>query len=430
MKGSIPKVLHPILGRTVLGHVLDALVAAGVAPADTVLVVGRDGDAVRDSVGGRGYRFVVQDPPLGTGDAVRCALPAARPSIGVAGRAEPGALPDLAHADLVVLCGDAPLVSPETIALLLERRRSTGAACVLLSARLAVPGAYGRVLRSGDGSVSAIVEAADADEVARAVDEVNAGAYAFDRAALARQLPTLKDRNAQREVYLTDAVRGLASAGERVEAVEARDPSEVMGVNSREELAAATRAMRDRVNLRHMDSGVSIVDPASTWIDVDARIAPDVVIHPFTVISGDVEIGPGCEVGPFTHLRPGTVLEEGSEVGNFVEVKKTRLGSHTKAKHLAYLGDGQVGSRVNIGAGTIFANYDGRSKHRTVVEDGAFIGSGTVLVAPVSVGSGAVTGAGAVVLAGQDVPPGDVAVGVPARLLGRTAASPAARSEG
>jgi bifunctional UDP-N-acetylglucosamine pyrophosphorylase/glucosamine-1-phosphate N-acetyltransferase len=265
--------------------------------------------------------------------------------------------------------------------------------------------------------VRAIREDRDCTPAEADVDEVNAGSYCFDAAALRDVLPRLADRNAQRELYLTDAVELLAAAGRGAHACLADDPEEALGVNSLTELAVAREVMQHRILVAHLERGVLIEDPASTYIEHGAEIAPEARILPFTVIRRGVRIGAHCEVGPFAHLRAGTVLHDHAEIGNFVEVKNTTVGARTTAKHLTYLGDAAIGADANIGAGTITANYDGKHKHRTELADRVFVGSGTVFVAPARAGAGASTGAGAIVTRDSDIPAGDVWVGVPARSL-------------
>ncbi|HYE98313.1 MAG TPA: bifunctional UDP-N-acetylglucosamine diphosphorylase/glucosamine-1-phosphate N-acetyltransferase GlmU, partial [Planctomycetota bacterium] len=288
-------------------------------------------------------------------------------------------------------------------------------AATFLSACLDDPSGYGRVVREkGTGKFQRLVEDVDATAEEKAIAEVNSGCYVFDAASAFAALREVKPDNRKGELYLTDVLALLLSKGKAVDAVRSTNPAEIYGINSRRDLVAATNFLRWRILERHMDAGVTVVDPSTTFIEDDVEIGQDTVIQPFTVIRHGVRIGKGCEVGPFAQLRPGTVLDDGAEVGNFVEVKKSRLGPKSKAKHLAYLGDATLGANVNIGAGTITANYDGKNKHPTVLEDGVRTGSNTVLVAPVKLGKGALTGAGAVVVRAE-VPPGTVMVGVPAK---------------
>jgi bifunctional UDP-N-acetylglucosamine pyrophosphorylase/glucosamine-1-phosphate N-acetyltransferase len=299
----------------------------------------------------------------------------------------------------------------------------------MLTAVVANPRGFGRVKRVR-GEFAGVVEEQDASPEERALREVNLGVYAFARADLERLLPRLSNRNAQGEYYLTDVPALLLAEGARVATVELEDEREAIGVNTLEHLAEARSALQLRILSAHLAAGVAIEDPATTFVDHGVEIGAGTRILPCTVIRAGVRIGKGCEIGPFTHLRGGTVLEDGAEVGNFTEAKQAHLGSHSKAKHLAYLGDVEIGSRVNIGAGTIVANYDGKKKHRTEIGDRAFVGSGSVLIAPCKVGEGALTGGGAVVTRNSEIPPGEAWVGVPARPLVRRAARPPGEQPG
>jgi bifunctional UDP-N-acetylglucosamine pyrophosphorylase/glucosamine-1-phosphate N-acetyltransferase len=405
MRSESPKVLFEVAGRPMVGHVLEA--ALGLRPKRVVVVVGHGAAEVRDalrrdpSFAPKSTVFAVQRDQKGTGHALRCALPALKGFRGT----------------VLVLNGDVPLVGTETLRTLVDAHRRSDAAATVLTFRPADPTGYGRVIRDGRGAFLDIVEEKDADFETRTIAEVNAGIYAFDAEPLAGALRGLKAANAQGEQYVTDLPRLLRGEGRGVGAVRVLEPEVVAGVNTLAELASAGDAMRRRVLVRFLEAGVEIVDPASTFIAADARIGAGTRIEPFTVIEAGVRIGRRCSVGPFARLRGGAVLEDGASVGNFVEVKATRLGKGSRARHLAYLGDADVGAGVNVGAGTITCNYDGKRKHATTVGDGAFLGSGTLLVAPVAVGRRATTGAGAVVLPGRDVPPGATAVGVPARVV-------------
>jgi bifunctional UDP-N-acetylglucosamine pyrophosphorylase/glucosamine-1-phosphate N-acetyltransferase len=405
MRSARPKVLHGLCGRTLLAWVLDQALELG--PERIVIVVGHGAGEVQASLAAHPasarIRFVLQEPQLGTGHALQCCLP-------VLG-ADPGRT--------VVLYGDMPLLRAESLQALLAAQTNQGTGgLALLTARTDTPRGFGRIVRDArTGAPVRIVEERDCTPAERAIDEINLGVYCFDGRALVGALPRLEDDNAQKELYLTDVLSIFVAEGRAVTAVELDDASEGLGVNTLAELAAARRALQMRILERHLANGVEIEDPASTWIDHDVEIGPGTRILPCTVIRGGVRIGAGCEVGPFTQLRAGTVLLDGAEVGNFTECKNSTIGAHTKAKHLAYIGDATLGARVNIGAGTIFANYDGKKKHRSTVGDGAFIGSGTVIVAPNSIGAQAVTGAGAVVTRDAGVGASETWVGVPARKL-------------
>jgi bifunctional UDP-N-acetylglucosamine pyrophosphorylase / glucosamine-1-phosphate N-acetyltransferase len=424
MRSTLPKVLHRIGGRTLLDAVLDT--AEELSPLQVVVVVGAGREQVEKTLSGRAVTTVVQDPPLGTGDAVRRAMPAL---------AGDGAAP------VVVLSGDVPLLTAATLRRLIERRRAKDLDLAFLSFRPPDAGELGRVVRDR-GRVRRVVEARNASAREKRTTEANAGVYCFAPRALDRALDRLAPNKENGEYYLTDAVALLAAKNGAVEAVEAEDWREGWGINTRRELAAAEEIERRRCLERALDAGATIIDPATTRVGARVRFEPDAVVHPFVCLDGatlleqgcevlpftritDSTVGPGavvgphCEVegaqigprarvGPFARLRPGTVLEEDVRVGNFVETKKATLHAGAKASHLSYLGDAEVGAGANIGAGVITCNYDGERKHRTSIGEGAFIGSDSQLVAPVSVGAGAYVGAGSTVT--RDVPDGALAV--------------------
>ena len=397
MKSDRAKVLHKILGKPILDYVLRNLRDAGVT--ESVVIVGHQAEDVKKAVPGN--RFAEQTEQKGTGHAVQQAEAALA---GFAG-------------DVFVVAGDAPLIQGRTLVRMLDEHRLNRRSATFLSACLEDPSGYGRVVREkATSKFLRLVEDIDATPEEKGIAEVNSGAYVFKAPDLFEALREVKPDNKKGELYLTDVLKVLISKGKTVDAVRSLQPAEIYGINSRRDLVAATNFLRWKVLEQHMDAGVTIVDPSTTFIEEDVEIGPDTVIEPFTVIRRDVKIGKGCEVGPFAQLRPGTVLEDGAEIGNFVEVKKSRIGRHSKAKHLSYLGDATLGANVNIGAGTITANYDGKNKHASIIEDGAQTGSNTVLVAPVRLGKGAKTGAGAVVVRG-DVPPGTVVAGVPAKAI-------------
>ena len=432
LKSDLPKVLHRAAGRPLVAHVLHALDPLGLDRVVLVAsaVTGEFEAAVASAALDTPVELVVQDPPRGTGDAVRVALG------------------DGAHTGTVLVAnGDSPLVTPDTFDRLLKEHREGEAAATVLTARVEDANGLGRVVR-GDGSrIERIVEDADADAEERAIDEVNCGAYAFDAARLAEVISKVDRENAQGEYYLTDVVGILVSAGDVVLA-SLTDAQEAAGVNDRAQLAAVSGVLRRRTCERWMAEGVGIVDPSTTYIDATVVLERDATILPFTFLEGATRvaegaqvgpqarvvdsdigpnstvsfavirgssIGPDASVGPFASLRPGTRLERGARVGTFVETKETVVGEDSKANHLAYLGDAEIGRGVNVGAGTITTNWDGRDKHKTIIEDDAYIGSDTMLVAPTRIGKRAATGAGAVVKG--DVPDDALAVGVPARIL-------------
>lgn len=435
MRSATPKVLHRMCGRTLLGHVLAAVEPLGAA--STLVVIGSGAEQVRAALP-EGVQAVVQSEQRGTGHAVRTALQASPelPSGGV----------------VLVLPGDSPLLTAATLAALLETHQRLGSAVTVLTAELADPTGYGRVRRAPaagagdpagvDGDVVGIVEERDADAQTRAIREVAVSVYAVQVQALRQGLAVLSTDNAQREEYLTDVVGWAREQGLRVAAHRCADPADALGVNDRVQLAAARRRMRDRLVTAAMLDGATITDPETTWMGVRVRLEPDCTVHQNTQLHGTTvieagaqvgpnvtlrdtlvragavvhnaectgaEIGPGATVGPYTYLRPGTVLGPGVKVGGFVEMKAAVVGEGSKVPHLSYVGDAQIGRRSNVGAGTIFVNYDGRNKHRTEVGDDVRIGSDTMLVAPVRIGDGAYTAAGSAIV--EDVPPGALGVG-------------------
>jgi bifunctional UDP-N-acetylglucosamine pyrophosphorylase / glucosamine-1-phosphate N-acetyltransferase len=403
MHSDVPKHLHPILGRRMVDWVLASSRALGVE--QLVVVVSPTAAADFD-----GLNVAVQKEPRGTGDAVRCAR------LALEGRVD----------DVLVLSGDTPLLTPRILAELVETHRRGDVAATVLSFEPDDPKQYGRVLRSPGGGLAAIVEYRDATEEQRAVREVNSSIYMFRADRLWPVLERLDPHNVQGELYLTDTVAILVGEGERVAVHKGDDPVETEGVNTRVEMAAAAATLRDRINEAHMLAGVTIVDPASTWIDADARLEPDAVVHPFTVIRGSstiaarAEIGPhavivdsvvGEEalVGPFCYLRPGTVLEAGAKAGTFVEIKNSRIGERTKVPHLTYLGDADVGADSNVAAGNITANQaHTRVKDRTTIGRNVRTGVDNTFVAPVSIGDDAWIAAGSVIT--EDVPAGALAI--------------------
>ena len=431
MKSSVPKVLHPLCGRPMLAYVLDAWAAAADgATARPIVVYSPPVEAIRAPFADRAD-FAIQAQPRGTGDAVRAALDA------VPGDAT----------EILVLSGDVPLVTGTDLEAVLEARRQDDAAVALATVFAADPAQLGRIVRSEFGIVERIVEARDASEDELASNEINAGLYAFDAAWLRRRVATLEASPSTGELYLTELVRLAREDGRLVTAVAFEDDGRFDGINDRSQLAAAEWNLRVRRNEQHMRDGVTMRDPSTVYLDWDVSLASDVTLEPDVILRGTTSvatgsvIGPGSQlidstigervrvwasivegsvieddasVGPYSHLRPGSVVGRGAEVGNYAELKNARLGAGSKQHHMSYLGDAELGQGVNVGAGTITANYDGARKHRTTVGDGAFLGVDTMIVAPRSIGEGARTGAGAVVT--KDVPAGKLAVGVPARI--------------
>lgn len=434
MRSALPKVLHPIAGRSLLGHAVHA--ADATDPAHLVVVIGHGRERVAAELAaladrlGRPVTTAVQDKQLGTGHAVRCGL---------------DALDGPPEGPVLVSYGDVPLLEAATLDDLLAEHAQAGADVTLLTSDAADPTGYGRVVRDGDGVVTAIVEQADATPEQQAITEINSGIYVFDGLFLTAALDRLDTANSQGEFYLTDLV-GMAG---RTAALRCPDPWQVQGVNDRVQLAAVGAELNRRVARRWMLAGVTVVDPATTWIDVDVTLAPDVVLRPGTQLHGatsvatgaqigpdttltdctvaedasvvrthgaSAEIGPRAQVGPYSYLRPGTRLGADGKIGGFVEVKNADIGAGSKVPHLTYVGDATIGEQSNIGASSVFVNYDGVRKHRTEIGSHVRSGSDTMFVAPVRVGDGAYVGAGTVLR--EDVPPGALAVSAgPQRII-------------
>jgi len=424
MKSALPKVLHRVGGVPMIEHVLTT--AARLQPRSITVVIGHGADALKAVLAEHsGLTFVVQEPQLGTAHALLTTEAALGRASGT----------------VILLSGDVPLLSANTLQALLARHESANARATILTTVLADPTGYGRIVRSGE-KIARIVEHRDATADERRIQEINTGVYAFALDGLFASLKAIAAENAQGEYYLPDIVALYRGRGQTVETLVVNESDELRGINSRIELAAVSRIVRERKNTELMASGVTIDDPHTTYVDPDVTIGPDTIIHPGVSLEGRTTIGSGCEihsgvrivdsrvgdravvhnhcvivdsalendsaVGPFAHLRGGAVVREHARVGNFVELKKTSLGAGSKAMHLAYLGDAQIGDKVNVGAGTITCNYDGVNKNQTTIEDGAFIGSDTQLIAPVTIGKGAYVGSGTTVR--ENVPAGALAV--------------------
>jgi bifunctional UDP-N-acetylglucosamine pyrophosphorylase/glucosamine-1-phosphate N-acetyltransferase len=396
-----------------LDYVLDAL--QELQPDRSVVVLHHGLDEVKKSLGERfetlGCEVVDQGEPKGTGHAMQVALQAMDPE-------------GIFEGTVLVLYGDSPLISVETLQALVRGVQcdipEVGCpAATLLTSEELVPGSLGRILRAEDGIFLAIREAKDCSPEELEIQEVNTGFCAFRASALRSSLPKLKNQNNQGEFYLTDVFEMLVEEGEAVLPILTDDPDEVLGINDLGQLAQARWILQERILEKHMENGVFIEDPATAVIEKGVQIGRGTRVLPFVVMRNGVVVGEECEVGPFSHLRVGAVLEDHAEVGNFVEMKKSILGQGSKAKHLTYLGDAKIGKKANIGAGTITANYDGINKHQTEIGDRAFIGSGTILVAPAKVGEAALTGAGALIKRNCRIGDGEIYVGVPARFLKR-----------
>lgn len=425
MKSRTPKVLHSISGRTLLGHVLAAV--APLNPSQTTVVVGSGREKVEEHLKAIAPHTttVFQEHRGGTGHATQLAL---------AGQEITGTV--------LVLAGDTPMLTAASLASLLEVHHKGTFTASVMTAEHPDPTGYGRIIRGEDGSLLRIVEEKDADDSEKAILEVNSGVYAFDAQKLAGAIGKLKNSNAQGELYLTDVLEILRNEGGDIAAVMIEDFIEILGVNDRVQLAESAALLRERINNDLMKSGVTFTDPTTTWVDSTVTVASDVILEPGTTLSGSTTIASGAvigprstlidctvaegakviesyctgahigtdaSVGPYTYLRPGTVLGKGSRAGAYVEMKNATVGEGTKVPHLSYVGDATIGDGTNIGAATIFVNYDGETKHHTVVGDHVRIGSDTMLVAPVTVGDGAYTAAGSVIT--EDVPAGAIGVG-------------------
>jgi bifunctional UDP-N-acetylglucosamine pyrophosphorylase/glucosamine-1-phosphate N-acetyltransferase len=424
MKSELPKVLHRVAGRTMIEHVL--MTARAISPASITLVVGHRAQTVREHL--RRWpdiQFAVQEPQLGTAHALQQTEPILHGKQGT----------------VLLLSGDVPLLKASTLRRLLDTHHEAGAAATVTTAVVERPYGYGRIVRT-DGRLSLIVEERDASPPERQIKEINAGIYAFDLAPLFDALRGIASQNAQGEFYLTDLVAIYRRRKLTIETLTVDNPQEIRGINSRTELAEVSRLVRQQKNEELMAAGVTLIDPATTYIDPGVEVGADTVIHPGVVLQGQTRVGSMCEIqahvrivdseignqvnvnsfcllvgarvadgasiGPFAHLRPETTVLERAKIGNFVELKKTTLGVGSKVNHLSYLGDAEVGANVNVGAGAITCNYDGKTKSRTVIEDGAFIGSDSQLIAPVRVGKGAYVAAGSTIT--TDIPGGALAI--------------------
>jgi bifunctional UDP-N-acetylglucosamine pyrophosphorylase/glucosamine-1-phosphate N-acetyltransferase len=398
MKSNIPKVLHLICGRPMLGYCLD--LAKDLKAKKTIAVLGYKHQEVRKFLT-PGTKVVIQNSLLGTADAVKRALPLLKDFKGT----------------VLVLYADNPLLKKEAISKLLKRHIENNFDATLLTGQSEKPAGYGRILRDKFSSIRGIVEEKDCDDFQKDIKEINTGIICFNKDSLSYALKYVTPYNRKKEYYLTDTIGILYKKGKLVESEKIQDINEALGINSREDLAKANAIMQNRINKNLMQRGVNIIDPGSTFIGFGARIGQDSTIYPFTVIEAGVKIGRRCFIGPFAHLRTGTVLGNDVIAGNFLEIVRSKISPKTIAKHFCYLGDSRIGSSVNIGAGTVTANFEGKRKNITVIKDRALIGSDTILVAPVKIGKRATTGAGSVVLKNKNVADATTVAGVPARPL-------------
>jgi bifunctional UDP-N-acetylglucosamine pyrophosphorylase/glucosamine-1-phosphate N-acetyltransferase len=399
-KSATPKVLHALWGKPVINHVLD--VAEAIGSLRTYVVVGHKAEEVAATVQGRAD-VVVQKEQRGTAHAVRCCAGRFK---GYSG-------------DVLVMCGDTPLLDRKIIRKLISRHRTSKAACTFLTVKQANPYGYGRIIRNAKGDVRAIREEKDASPDEKKIHEINVGVYCFNARKLFGSISAIKANAKKKEFYLTDIVELFLSRGQKVATVVTGDWTANLGINTRADLALAGAVSREKTLKDLMAAGITIVDPATTYVEPGVTIGKDTVIYPCTYIHHGVRIGKNCSVGPFARIRPGTNLARGVTVGNFAEVSRSNLGPGATMKHFSFLGDTTVGAKANIGCGTVTANYDGKNKNKTKIGKRTFIGCDTILIAPVEIGDGAIVGAGSVVTAGKNVPPRSVAMGMPARVIKR-----------
>ena len=422
MKSRLPKVLHQVCGKPMIGYVIDRLEELGIDKK--IVIIGYKGSLVKETLGKK-VDYIWQKEQLGTGHALAQCRTALTKFKG----------------DLLLLSGDAPLLTIQTLKGLIETHREKDALATILTTILKPPTGYGRVIRHGDGTIRKIVEEEDATIIELANEEVNAGTYCFKREAIFSALEKIKPENIQEEYYLTDAIEILTKKGHRVEVYTADESNEIIGINSRKDLALANKIMRECILNRLMFNGVTIIDPLTVTIDQEVEIGQDTIIYPFTIIEGKTKVGRDCiigpavqirdskiadkveiknssiqnsiieseaRIGPYAHLRPESRIGKRAKIGNFVEIKKSAIGTESKVSHMSYIGDATLGEDINIGAGTITCNYDGFKKYPTFIEDKVFVGSNTNFVAPVKIGRGAVIGAGSTIT--EDVPPYALAI--------------------
>jgi len=400
MKSSLPKVLHTICGRVMIAYVLDLVKKLGIK--NTVIVVGHKQDYVKKYLP-KNVKIAVQDKLLGTADAVKRAVPLLKNFKGT----------------VLVLYADNPLLTVDTVKKLLKYHNENNFVATLLTTKVENPLGYGRIWRDKCNCISRIIEEKEANDFEKETKEINTGIICFDKDKLAGVLREIRPHNRKKEYYLTDAVEAFYKKGDIVEALKIKEIDEALGVNSQEELAKANKIMHKRILKKHLEKGIRIKNPETTFIDWDVEIGQDTEIYPFTVIESGVRIGKRCHIGPFCHLREGVRLGNDVIAGNFLEIVRSQISDETLIKHFSYIGDSFVGKKVNIGAGTVTANFDGKNKNKTIIKDKSFIGSDTVLVAPVKIGKNSRTGAGCVVTKNSSIGDNTTVVGVPAKLLKR-----------
>jgi len=401
MRSAKAKVLHQICGASLIQHIVETLKKVKVNKS--VIVVGHQQEAVRTTLKGEKVEFAVQAKQLGTAHAVVCAKSAMKSFSG----------------DVLVLAGDVPLITSSTIKKFIAAHRKNKSKATVLTTLVDEPKAYGRIVRDKQGHVVKIVEELDATREEKSINEINSGIYLFDAKLLFKKVSNIKRNRKKKEFYLTDIVEDLIKDDVQVNAYKVADADQVRGINSRKDLSDLNKIMNARIINDLQRRGVTVLSEENTFIEVNVAIGKDTVIFPFTYIAKDVSIGKGCSIGPFCKIRSGTKVKNDATLGSFVEINRSMINDGTAIKHLAYLGDAVIGKDVNIGAGTITANYDGKKKSQTVIKDKASIGANTVLVAPVTVGESAKTGAGTVVRARKNIPDNHLAVGVPAKIIRR-----------
>lgn len=400
MKSSLPKVLHNICGRPMIDYVIDAAKSLRLKKIFTVVNKQQD-EVAQYLINNKSVKIVIQKKALGTGDALKSCK-------SILGKSK---------SNVLVVCADTPLIKEETLQALVAQHKEKHSSCTILTAFLDNPYGLGRILRDQFSKVSRIIEENDATLSQKQTREVNSGIYCFQSHDLVQALNQVEMNEKRKEYYLTDVIEILYQMNKRIETYVCSSAVEAFGINSRLDLSKANEVMRLRIIEELLDEGVAVIDPKTTYIDCGASIGKETTVYPFTYIESGVKIGDNCSIGPFCHLRGGSVIKDGAKVGNFTEMVRSSVGEDTLFKHFGYLGDTTVGKKVNIGAGTVIANFDGEQKMSTVIKDESFIGCDTIIVAPAKIGKGVVTGAGSVITKSSNIKDNSVVVGVPARPL-------------